>query len=377
MVSLPNPIVSISLDQPSVPCLSVRNLTKVYGTQSTAAVQLVSFDLNAGDILGLLGASGCGKTTLLRLIAGFEKPQEGEIWLAGRPVTTAKVHCPVEDRSIGMVFQDFALFPHLTVYENIAFGLKSTLGKNPDTLRKRVLEVLDLVHLTGFQRRYPHELSGGQQQRIALARTLAPRPKLVLLDEPLSNLDVQVRLRLRHELRQILKASQTTAIFVTHDCEEALSISDQLLVMRHGRIEQLDQPEVVYHTPTSRFVAEFVSRANLLPTQRQGEAWQTEVGTFVAQYSADTVLVPERGWLMVREEDLQVQPNPQGVVKLCDRQFLGREYRYCLQAPSGRLFHARTSTGHPPLEVGIQVSVGANPETVTIFTDADEFTQLD
>lgn len=371
MVSLPNPVVSTALDSPSIPCLSVRNLTKVYTTQSTAAVQSISFELNAGDILGLLGASGCGKTTLLRLIAGFEKPQTGEVWLAGRPVTTANVDCPVEARSIGMVFQDFALFPHLTVFENIAFGLKSTLDKRPETLRNRVLEVLALVNLTGFQRRYPHELSGGQQQRIALARTLAPRPKLVLLDEPLSNLDVQVRLRLRHELRQILKASQTTAIFVTHDCEEALSISDQLLVMRNGRIAQLGKPEEVYRAPTSRFVAEFVSRANVLQTQRQGEIWQTEVGNFVAHYPEDVAGVPERGWLVVREEDLQVQPNPQGFVKLCERQFLGREYRYCLQTPSGRLLHARAATGQTPLEVGTQVSVGASPEAVTIFVDSE------
>jgi iron(III) transport system ATP-binding protein len=371
MVSLPNPIAAQDLYQPSVPCLSVRNLTKVYTTQSTAAVKSVSFDLEAGDILGLLGASGCGKTTLLRLIAGFEKPQAGEVWLAGRPVTTPKVDCPIEERSIGMVFQDFALFPHLTVFENIAFGLKSTLAKQPDMLRKRVMEVLDLVHLTGFQRRYPHELSGGQQQRIALARTLAPRPKLVLLDEPLSNLDVQVRLRLRHELRQILKASQTTAVFVTHDCEEALSISDQLLVLRNGQIEQLGKPEEVYHAPKSRFVAEFVSRANLLPTEKCGDRWQTEAGNFLAHHAEETASLRERGWLMVREEDLQVQPDPQGLLTLCDRQFLGREYRYCLQAPSGRLLHARVTTEQIPLEVGIRVSVDAALETVTIFADDD------
>jgi iron(III) transport system ATP-binding protein len=361
-------IVSVAPERQPVPCLSVRNLTKVYGSQSIATIQSVSFDLKSGDILGLLGSSGCGKTTLLRLIAGFERPEQGEVWLEGRPVTTPTVFCPVEARSIGMVFQDFALFPHLTVFDNIAFGLRIKMPPRSDSLRKRVLEVLELVNLAGFQNRYPHELSGGQQQRIALARTLAPHPKLILLDEPLSNLDVQVRVRLRHELRQILKATQTTAIFVTHDHEEALSISDQLLVLHNGHIEQFGTPETVYHSPKSRFIAEFVAQSNLLPVQRQGTVWQTEVGDFEVDATGVENPLLERGWLMVREEDLCFHPNPQGGVRLCDRQFLGREYRYCLQTPTGRLLHARTST-QQSWEVGTVGSVSAYSTALKIFAD--------
>lgn len=366
------------------PILSIESVTKIYAAQETPAVKSVSLCLRQGDILGLLGPSGCGKTTLLRLIAGFETLNSGLIRLDDRIVSSPHVAVPPEERGIGMVFQDFALFPHLSVFENIAFGLRSIFGRQKDLLQQRVLEVLELVGLDGLQRRYPHELSGGQQQRIALARALAPKPKLVLLDEPLSNLDVQVRLHLRQELRAILKAAKTSAVFVTHDQEEALAISDQVAVMRSGQLEQIGTPEAVYCTPSSRFVAEFVTQANFLSAQRYGSLWQTEVGRFdvselednhglthgvrkisAANGSQDPAT---HGWLMIRQEELLLRSDPHGKVIICDRQFLGRDYRYCLRTPSGQTLHALSRDN--TLEMGSTVTLAAQPETLRIFPDA-------
>jgi iron(III) transport system ATP-binding protein len=210
------------------------------------------------------------------MIAGFEKPSQGVIELGGRIVADEKTFIPPEKRNTGMVFQDYALFPHLTIADNIAFGLKNSGEKlSSRAINARVAETLDLVGLQGLEKRYPHQLSGGQQQRVALARALAPKPSLILLDEPLSNLDVQVRQRLRHEIRHILKATGISAIFVTHDREEAMVISDTIAVICQGKLEQINNPEEIYSHPASRFVAEFVTQANFLPARRKGEQWQT------------------------------------------------------------------------------------------------------
>jgi iron(III) transport system ATP-binding protein len=368
------------------PILSIEAITKIYAAQETPAVKSVSLYLPQGDILGLLGPSGCGKTTLLRLIAGFETLNAGSIRLGDRIVSSSHVAVPPEERGVGMVFQDFALFPHLSVFENIAFGLKSIFGRQKDLLQRRVLEVLELVGLDGLQRRYPHELSGGQQQRIALARALAPQPQLVLLDEPLSNLDVQVRLHLRQELRTILKAAKTSAVFVTHDQEEALAISDLVAVMRGGQLEQIGTPEAIYCTPSSRFVAQFVTQANFLPAQLHDAFWQTEVGRFEVdglehnRETNDTARndaarkadasngSPEglhHGWLMIRQEELRLCPDPLGKATIFDRQFLGRDYRYCLRTPSGQTLHALSRDN--TLVLGSTVTVTAQPETLRIF----------
>lgn len=225
------------------------------------AVSGCDLTVSSGEIVTLLGPSGCGKTTTLRLIAGFERPDAGEIAIAGRVVASSNRWVPPEKRGVGMVFQEYALFPHLTVSENIAFGL-GRLG--PAERRRRTERLLRMVGLGGLEDRYPHSLSGGQQQRVALARALAPQPDLVLLDEPFSNLDATLRLQMREEVRRVLKETGAAAIFVTHDQSDALAISDRVAVMAFGRIEQIGTPRDIYAHPRTSFVASFIGQTNLL-----------------------------------------------------------------------------------------------------------------
>jgi iron(III) transport system ATP-binding protein len=349
--------------------LNLDKISKVFSTQTHPVVNSISFTLKQGELLGLLGPSGCGKTTLLRIIAGFEQPSTGTVELSGRVVNCANCWIPPEQRNTGMVFQDYALFPHLSIGENIAFGLK---GKNNhlgrlknESVRERVANVLELVGLSGLEKRYPHQLSGGQQQRIALARALAPQPALILLDEPLSNLDVQVRIHLREEVRCILKAAGTSAIFVTHDQEEALAISDKIAVMRQGKLEQLGTPEEIYSKPASRFVAEFVTQANFLTATRRGNTWLTEIGELEFQ----PLQIPDScmtGEIMLRQEDLILRPDEAAKVVVKERQFLGREYRYCLETPSGKTIHARTMA-NVRVAVGSRVELSSNDRNPCIF----------
>ena len=345
--------------QPNI--LNLKGITKRFSHAPRAAVNQVTFALNQGNILALLGPSGCGKTTLLRIIAGFERAQAGTLEVNGHSVAGPHTWVEPEQRCVGMVFQDCALFPHLSVAENVKFGLTRTGSRGKRQATTRVAEVLKLVGLQGMERRYPHELSGGQQQRIALARALAPQPNLVLLDEPLSSLDVQVRLHLRQELRTILKAAGTSAVFVTHDQEEALVIADRVAVMRDGCIEQLGTPEEIYRQPASQFVAEFVTQANFLPAHRQGDYWQTEVGAFKGDPHPDlNSTQAHTGILMIRQEDLNLHPDERAATVIRDRQFLGREYRYCLQTSSGQELHARTTClTNLPIGTAVQLSVTA------------------
>src|SRR5687768_13025011 len=240
--------------------LEVRGVSQSY--DGRPVLENLSFELQPGTIGCLLGPSGCGKTTVLRCIAGFEAVTRGEIVLHGETMTRPGRIVPAERRRIGMVFQDYALFPHLTVARNIGFGLRKASAGERDA---RVAELLDIVGLHAVGERYPHELSGGQQQRVALARALAPRPTLMLLDEPFSNLDVEMRERLSIEVRAILKQQQTTAILVTHDQNEAFNIADEIGLMAHGRIEQWDTPYRLYHEPATRFVADFIGQGVFLP----------------------------------------------------------------------------------------------------------------
>ncbi len=240
--------------------LILNHVSKTFG--QTQAVIDFSLEVEKGEFISFLGPSGCGKTTTLRMIAGFEQPSEGQIFLENEDVTFRPPH----QRNIGMVFQSYALFPNMTVAQNIAFGLEVRRMER-SKIKERVHEMLSLIKLEDYGNRYPYQLSGGQQQRVALARALAIRPRLLLLDEPLSALDAKIRLELRQEIRRIQQSLGITTIYVTHDQEEALSLSDRIVVMRQGRIEQIGTPFEIYNYPQSEFVASFVGQLNLLPVE--------------------------------------------------------------------------------------------------------------
>ena len=363
--------------------LQLQNITKTYPSRSasvngnhTVVLDDVSLALDHGELLGLLGPSGCGKTTLLRVVAGFESISQGTVTIAGKTVCTNCDSLAAEKRNTGMVFQDYALFPHLTVAENVAFGLKNKKNylkgifsnKTNSTIEQRVGEVLELVGLSSLKRRYPHQLSGGQQQRISLARALAPQPALILLDEPLSNLDVQVRHRLRVEIRSILKAAGTSAIFVTHDREEALAISDKIAVMRQGKIEQIGIPEELYLNPASRFVAEFVTQANFLPATRKGRVWLTEIGEVKIPLNELSLNhhLSSQGDLMLRPEDISLIRDPNSGIVVRERQFLGREYYYGVSTASGKRIYVRTDLDQA-IAIGTKVSLALNLASPKIF----------
>ncbi|WP_460171102.1 ABC transporter ATP-binding protein [Thermus sp. FJN-A] len=280
--------------------MELRMATKRYGR--TVAVDRVSLEVREGEFFSLLGPSGCGKTTTLRLIAGFERPDQGEVVLAGERVE----HLPPERRPIGMVFQSYALFPNMTVFGNVAFPLR--LRRIPEErVRRRVGELLEMVHLSGLEGRFPKELSGGQQQRVALARALAREPKLLLLDEPLSALDAKIREELRGELKRLQRETGLTAIYVTHDQEEALALSDRVAVMREGRVEQVDTPLGIYARPKTPFVARFVGQGVLVPGEARG-------GTFHRERPWPVRVEGEgRGYLLLRPEALK--PSPEGFLE--------------------------------------------------------------
>ncbi|VBB39327.1 Spermidine/putrescine import ATP-binding protein PotA [uncultured Spirochaetota bacterium] len=237
--------------------IRINNLTKKFG--AVAAVDNLSIEIEKGEMVALLGPSGCGKTTLLRMIAGFETPSSGDMYLRDRRINQV----PPQNRNIGIVFQDYAIFPTMSVYDNVAYGL--TIKKKPkDEIYREVMEYLGLVGLVGYEKRMPSQLSGGQQQRVALARALITKPDVLLLDEPLSNLDAALRLRIRKEIRKIQQRLGITAVFVTHDQEEALSIADKIFVMRNGELMQGGVPREIYTAPANDFVASFIGRSNIL-----------------------------------------------------------------------------------------------------------------
>jgi putative spermidine/putrescine transport system ATP-binding protein len=266
--------------------LQVQNLVKTFG--QTTVVKGVSFAFDKGEFISLLGPSGCGKTTILRMIAGFETPSSGTILVDGKDITYLRPN----QRQLGMVFQAYALFPNLNVGDNIGFGLK-VAGVPRDERRARITDMLKLIGLSGYENRFPYEMSGGQQQRVALARAIAPRPRLLLLDEPLSALDAKIRVSLREEIRSIQRELGITTVFVTHDQEEALSISDRIVVMNAGNIEQLGTPHEIYNRPASRFAATFVGHLNALPAATFGpeRAIRPELISLAPRSDTDTTMV--------------------------------------------------------------------------------------
>ncbi len=327
-----------------------RSLTKSFN--GTAAVHAVDLTVPEGQILAILGPSGSGKTTLLRLIAGFEEPDHGEIRINDRPVAGATVFVPPERRRVGMVFQSHALFPHLTVAQNVAFGVQD--GRDRD---ERVAHFLELVGLEKMGARYPHQLSGGESQRVALARALAAEPVVVLLDEPFSNLDAELRVRMREDVRLILKEAGTTALFVTHDQEEALFMGDRMAVLRAGRLEQEGTPEAVYSNPASRSLAEFLGHAEFIPGIVTDAGLETELGRLAQRVDLPPGSVVEVGF---RADDVALAADDQGPAEVLARIFRGGTTLYRVKLPSGKIVHsmqAHTLT----LEPGSRVRLWLEP----------------
>ncbi|MDB9234412.1 MULTISPECIES: ABC transporter ATP-binding protein [Halorubrum] len=320
------------------PVLSLSEVTKAFGPET--AVDDVSLDVRSGELLTFLGPSGCGKTTTLRTIAGLEEPTEGQITLGDEVVAGDGSFVPPERRDVGIVFQNFALFPHLTVRENIAFGLTDADAAESEA---RVDELLELVEMTDHGEKTPDQLSGGQKQRVALARSLAPEPEVLLLDEPFSNLDVRLRVEMREEVRRILKKAGVTAVSVTHDQEEALSISDRVAVMSDGRIEQVGRPESVFERPESKFVASFLGRASFLEGELRDGKVDTGIGRFdaVTLEGYDTVYDGAPVDVLVRPDDLRATPATSeladGVVT--SRQYVGPSFVYRVELDSGEAVH--------------------------------------
>jgi iron(III) transport system ATP-binding protein len=310
--------------------LELRDLTRKFG--ATAAVERLSIALDAGRIGCLLGPSGSGKTTVLRCIAGFERPDGGAVLAGGERLAAPGLWVPPEKRRIGMVFQDYALFPHLAVLANVGFGLRDS---DRAARRRRALEMLELVGLADQADKLPHELSGGQQQRVALARALAPRPRLVLLDEPFSNLDAEVRMELAQQVRAALKAEGATALLVTHDQREAFAIADEIGVLRAGRLEQWDVPWKLYHSPATRFVADFVGEGSFIPGTVLGPGRvSTELGVIEGQLTRGQPAGTHMD-LLLRPDDVIHDDDSELRAEVVERVFRGAQFRYTLKLPSG------------------------------------------
>ena len=309
------------------------------------AVSSASLGVSAGEIIAVLGPSGCGKTTLLRLIAGLEGTDSGTITVAGELVSAPGVHVPPERRRVGMVFQDYALFPHLTVAANIGFGLG---GKSKADKGMRVEEILRLVGLTGLGDRYPHQLSGGQQQRVAVGRTLAPQPFAVLLDEPFSNLDAGMRAGVRTEVGEILRGRGVATVIVTHDREEAFSLADRVAVMNRGRIEQIDRPGDIFRSPATPFVARITGTADFLTGRIVEGRANTEIGRLQLTEPGPGGIGARTGtgegdevMVLVRPDDFLVLPNPRGGSRVLAREYRGDAVILVVELGSGATVRCR------------------------------------
>ncbi len=334
LVAPPTPVVELHCVVKSfIHAVEQPDPARPAGPEIGGDVKGLSLMVMAGETMVLLGPSGCGKTTTLRLIAGFEQPDGGTVRIRGELVADRSRCLPPEKRGLGMVFQDYALFPHLSVAGNVEFGLQRL--SRPERHR-RVQEVLALVGLDGLAERYPHALSGGQQQRVALARALAPNPAVILFDEPFSNLDAELRQQMRAEVRRILRESGSTALFVTHDQQEALMLGDRVAVMRRGFVEQVDTPEHIFHTPHNRFVADFLGAADFLPAAVTPAGLETEIGLLPP---ADAIRPGQVVDVMTRPHDLALRPAGPGVVAhgvVEAAEFIGDNWQYRVRLPSGR-----------------------------------------
>jgi iron(III) transport system ATP-binding protein len=334
--------------------ICAHGVSKRFG--SIAALDGANLCVERGEFVALLGPSGCGKTTLLRLIAGFEHPDAGEVRIEDARVAGGTAWVPPERRRVGMVFQDYALFPHLTVAENVGFGVRRS------ERRGRVREVLDLVGLAGYEPRYPHELSGGQQQRVALARALAPEPAVVLLDEPWSNIDALLRASMRDDLARILRAIGVTVVLVTHDREEAFSLADRIALMRTGTVVQEGSPEELYRAPADRWTAEFVGAGNFLRGRVANGLVETLLGRFPIAGGNGAAEVD----VLIRPELLELRADPTGRAEVVAREFRGHDVFYRVRLADGTtLVSQRPSTETVPL--GARVALKTHEGAVPVF----------
>lgn len=346
--------------------LELSGVSKRYGQE--LAVDNISFQVEEGRIISLLGPSGCGKTTTLRLVAGFEVPDGGDIRIRGENVSKKRPY----ERNVGLVFQDYALFPHMSVEANIAFGLRER-GVPASKFPERIRSILDLVKLPGYEKRNPHQLSGGQQQRVALARALVTRPSLLLLDEPLSNLDAKLRETLRVELRQILTSAGITTIIVTHDQSEAMSLADHIIVMSNGRIMQRGSAEEIYSTPANKFVADFIGQSNWFTGRADGARFVTDDGLSIAITAkapgdaAELGVRPER--IAVRTKDAVAAAGVntlEGVIEKTE--YLGSTIHHWVRLATGRRIHAIVqNNGHCFARDGESVRVEIRPEDCLVL----------
>ena len=349
--------------------LEVNQLQVRYAGQSQSAVDGVSFGLRTGDIGVLIGPSGCGKTTLLRAVAGLEAASAGEIKLSGIVVSSGSVNLAPEKRRIGMVFQDYALFPHLDVRHNVGFGIHHW----PKSERRaRIAEVLELVGLSSSEKRFPHELSGGQQQRVALARAMAPKPQLLLLDEPFSNLDVDLRERLAHEVRSILKAAGATALFVTHDQLEAFAIGDTIGVMHEGKLHQWADAYSLYHRPATRFVADFIGHGVFAPATVAQRGDQITVQTPLGQLSetleesSPHTFANGQCDVLLRADDIVHDDNAPVKAEIIRKAFRGSEFLYTLRLKDGQMLMAHVPSHHDH-KLGEWIGIKAEVDHVVTF----------
>ena len=348
--------------------VTIRNLTKQFG--DTTALRDISLEIQSRELFFLLGPSGCGKTTLLRLLAGFYQPDAGELFFGDQPMQGVPPH----RRNTGMVFQNYALWPHLTVAENVAYGLEARAVNAAET-KTRVAEALRLVRMEDYARRSPNQLSGGQQQRVALARALVIQPDVLLLDEPLANLDAKLRLEMRDEIRRLHERTRITTIYVTHDQQEALSLADRLAVLRDGRLEQVGEPRAVYRAPASRFVADFVGESNWLTARVQSVTADeltltTEFGIFRAARQAGVIAGAS---VLLGFRPAAVEPGAGEFntlqTTITQVNYLGDTEQYTLELAPGRTIKAGGQNPREIRRTGAALAVHVRPENLLVLPE--------